>query len=780
MLENNYVTLDFLKKLTYGILSIKKEFANVSDDYKPTYAEILEGKYFPMFKDNISANRIIVGLKLLEEYSDKTSYVDKKDVVVIYPKLASVLIDNDILSLCPCGDEETINTYGIFKIIQRGEEIEQCLEERKCKVNPILSCNNNAFIINGNAISADKNTSDKRSEGIVTATYIYSGSTHTNSIIVKQEPNTISDWIYENETVDGIKISVSKPLLSNGGDTTTFTVKKLFTKHYIKRDGCGNVLMNSTKDGFVEDITSLCSVELTNNAAFKRKGNVISVDSQEVGNSERNCIITAKYLNFVSSVKIIQEKGGEITYGYTLKFDDEHLDELNYVMDSFKDADILIPIISTKDMYIDGNYHSSIPFNSLRLVNDTANNTDWVSYSITEDKKGRMNILARVKSPNLDRENVRSSRISYQNIEDPTKIITLNLTQPFCKKLRTDYSIILDGFDTYDNTNIDNCKLTIYPLVQDVFEDGRCVKHDISDPKMYFTYNCQSTDSQILDGGVLKRISFDGVHELTISHDINDSINDVILCCNFYLHGENGEILAKRENVRMVYKHSDIETYTYSFEYVGDCNLYWDYNDISKKMLKVKSCKNIFVDGYLKGEEPIGFSLRKTKGEPHFSLRKIDDSTLEARPLKVNEESKLIECSYQLTQDDTNKLLNTSLTHFKGVRTHFLKLMIYFTSNELKCDTWLENEPICDVCDDADNVLKSYNMQVGWLMKELPNCKDLILSQDMECEIGKTYKIKIKNIVYGTQEIGGNRIKDKTYVFVPNTEDDTVTIDLKI
>lgn len=780
MLDHNYVTLDYLKKLTYGILSIKKEFADVNGDYKPTYAEIIGGKYFSLFKDNISANRIVVGLHLLAEYADKSSYVDRKDVVVIYPKLVSVLIDNDILSLCPCGDEETINTYGIFKILQRGEDVETCIEERKCKVNSILTCNNDYFNVNGNTISVKKNDSDLREEGIVTTTYIYSGSTHTNSIIVKQEPNTISDWIYENETVDGIEISVSKPLLSNGGDTTTFTVKKLFTKHYIKRDGCGNVLMNSIKDGFVEDITSLCSVELTNNAAFKRKGNVISVESQEVGNSERNCIVTAKYLNFVSSVKIIQEKGGEISYGYSLRFDDEHEDELDYVIDSFKSCDILIPIISTKDMYIDGKYHSSIPFNGLRLINDSTNNSDWVSYSLTEDRNGKMNILVRVKTSNLDRENIRTSRVSYQNIEEPNKVITLNLKQPYCQKVRTDYSIILDGFGEYDNTNIDTCRLTAYPLVQDIFEDGRCVKHEISDPKMYFTFESNSSDSQILDCGVLKKVSFDGLHELTLSHYVNDTINDVVLCCNFYLHGENGEILSKRENAKVIYKHSDIETYTYSFEYVGDGDLYWDYNDISKKMLKVKSCKNIFVDGYLKGEEPIGFSIRKTKGEPHFSLRKIDDSTLEARPLKVNEENKLIECSYQLTQDDTNKLLNASLTHFKGVRTHFLTLMVYFTSDELKCDTWLENEPICDICDDTDNVLKSYNMQVGWLMKELSNYKDLILSQDMECEIGKTYKIKIKNIVYGTQEIGGNRLKDKTYMFVPNTEDDTITIDLKI
>ena len=780
MLEFRYVTIGFLKKLLYGILTIRSEYKDISDDYQPSYFEIIQGKYYPYFKDNISANKIIVGLSIDKEYNDTNSYVKIKDISVKYPKLSSLVFNNDKIDFCPCGDEVTLETNGIFKILQRKENSEICLEERNCKVNPIFLSNNNSFKVNGNKIIAEKNISEETNEGIITATYIYSGITHSNSIIVKQDPNTISDWLYENDIIDSIKINVSKNILSNNGDSCTFNVVKYFTKCLVKKDSCNNIIEKTKKSGFCEDITSLCSITLTNNVAFNRNGNKITVNKQELNNGERHCIITANYLNYKSSVKILQEKGGEVTYGYSLSF--QNSDTMEYTLKSCFEDEIKIPIKSTKDMYINDIFYSSILYNNLRLINDDNLNNDWAEFTLEEGENDILYIVVKITKSNLDRENYRSTTISYQNIEDPNLKITLTIHQPYCRKIDTKYTILTKGFEEYDNSTIKDCKLIIQPLIQDIYEDGRIETVDIIDNKLYFSYDYSTTNKDILDGGFLKKITFDGTHQLTLLYDTNNSINDVVLTCNFYLRDVNHDILARCENLTVTYKHSDVITNSYSF-YCNDdkeCHEYfltWDNNDFSKKNIKINSLKNIFVDGFLKSNEIEDFNIIIEDNKGNFSVRNINNEFVQVRPLDVNNDS-LRESIFLLKQKDSNKEIRLHLTHFKTVRTTFNRVLIYLSSDIENNDIWLENEPILEIYDDS-KLISKYSIQKGWLIKNV-NKKDLIFSSDLEFEISKKYIFKIKNIVYSTNEIGGNKIEDKIFEFICTNQDEDILIDVKI
>lgn len=781
MIEFRYVTIGFLKKLLYGILNIRQEYKDIDDEYKPTYSEIIDGKYYPYFKDNVNANKIIVGLSIVNEYEDANSYVKIKDISVIYPKLSSLVINNDNLNFCPCGDEFDIETTGFFKILQRKESSESCIDERKCKVTPILLSNNNIFKIHGNKISASKNETENTYEGIITATYIYSGVTHANTILAIQEPNSISDWIFDNDIIDTIKISVSKTHLSSSGDECTFNVMKYFTKCLVKKDSCGNIIEKTKKSGFCEDITSLCSITLTNNASFVRNGNTITVKKQELNNGERHCIITAKYLNFVSSTKIMQEKGGEITYGYTLKFEEGN--EKEFTLDSCFEQEVKIPLISTKDMYIDDIFYSSIIHKNLRLINDDSLTCDWIDFELEESDDNMLYIICKVIKSNLDKENYRNVTISYQNIDEPSLSVKLTIYQPYCRKIDTKYSIINKGFGVYDNDTIKDCKLTVYPLIQDVYEDGRIVAHEMSDNTLYFSYDYSSTDKNILDGGFLKKISFDGTHQLTLLYDINNSLNDVVLTCNFYLRDVNHDILDRCENLTVVYKHSDVVTNSYSFYCAEniDCNEYhvsWDNDDFSTKRVSIKSLKNVFVDGFLKGDEKVDFNISIVDNQGQFSVRNIDNEFVEIRPLSVNNDT-LRESIFVLKQDKTNKEIKLFLTHFKTIKTTFNTLSIYLSSNDKNHEIWLENNPICEIYDDNMKLIKKLEMQKGWLAKNI-NSNDLILSYNSEFALNKKYIIKIKNIYYSTIEIGGNKIDDKTFEFVCQDNDEEIVINLEI
>lgn len=782
MLETRYATIGFLKKLAYGILTIKKEYSEISDDYCPSYSEITDGKYFPIYKDNELANKIIIGLEVEKVYQDVSSNVEIQDIVLKYPKLSSLLISNDMINICPCGGECEIKTIGFFKIIKRSESIETCIEERKCPVRPLLKVDNNSFRINGNTVSIDKNTSEKRIEGLLTATYIYSGITHSNTLIIRQEPNTISDWVYNGEIIDSIKIDVSKSTLSSQGDTCTFSIKKYYTKRLVRKDSCGNILNNTVKSGYVDDITALCSITLSNNVSFKRDGNIISVNKQELNSGERQCIITAKYGNFVSSVKIVQERGGEITYGYTLSYEDGSLNN-EYTLNNCFKQQIQIPIKSTKDMYIDDIYYSSINYLNLRLINDDSITSDWVTFSISELQDGKIYLMCDITKPNLDRENFRDVSISYQNIDDPNSIITFTLHQPYCKKINTKYSIIASGFDTYDSTTIKDCKLTVCPLIQDVYEDGRIEVNDIIDTNLYFTYDYSSTDKNILDGGFLKQISFDGTHQLTILYDTNNSVNDVILSCNFYLRDVNHDILAKCEGISMRYLHENVTTSSYLFKFEDNdsdsCSIEWDYDDFEKKYINVSSLKKNYVNGFEGADENVDFNIMIENNDGKFSVKNIDNKILEIRPLNVDNDT-LRKSSFVIKQNISNKKLHINLTHFKALRTTLSKLMIYLSSNERKCDIWLENKPKCVIMDNNKTKLKEFDCQRGWVSTESGFMNDLIFSEDIELEIGKQYYIEISNLVYSTQEVGGNKIEKKTYSFVQENNNDDIVIEIKI
>ena len=61
-MDNNIVTLGYLKEFTKGILKLNKNISTTSDNIIVTYEDIINGVYYPYFKDSTNPKQIISGL----------------------------------------------------------------------------------------------------------------------------------------------------------------------------------------------------------------------------------------------------------------------------------------------------------------------------------------------------------------------------------------------------------------------------------------------------------------------------------------------------------------------------------------------------------------------------------------------------------------------------------------------------------------------------------------------------------------------------------------------
>lgn len=245
MLNNNFVTIGYLKSFTKGILRISQIGSNLQDDYKVTYDEIIKGLYFNYFKYDESKPKSAVDGLYIEYKDETTDYVDIKDLKLIFTKLKSLSVKCENEYISPCGGSVNLDTIANIDLMQRHINGETLYKKIEYEVNPILRSQNKDFKIEKHSIIIDANLSENTRSTIITASYSFKGKVYNSSIEIIQKSNEVSDWIFKKNITDSISIKTPTTIFPNKGGSIELKIERTFTTIYSKVDSCGNEVATS-------------------------------------------------------------------------------------------------------------------------------------------------------------------------------------------------------------------------------------------------------------------------------------------------------------------------------------------------------------------------------------------------------------------------------------------------------------------------------------------------------------------------------------------------------
>ncbi len=770
----NVVNIKFLKELTSGILKIKSPYETIQDDYKPTYKELNEGKYFNKFVDNINPTFVIIGLKVNNHYKDD-DFVYEKDVVLVYPKLTAIVIDSVNNIVPPCGAEIPLSTKAMFNIVNRTVE-EETVTPKTGLITPLYRTTNKDFEIKNSKCIIDANLEETSREATLTATYIYSGSSHSSSVIMIQQPNKVSDWLFDYDTTDYINLTATPSIISSKGGKSYFKVIRTFTKHLYRTDSCGNKLDVSATTNNKEEITTLCRFDNTNPKYFVRDTNIINVLPQEYDANDRSAIITAHYKDLSDSVMIYQEKGGEVTYTYDLMFSENNETTLTKTLDTSLLTKINIPIISNKNMLIDGEIQSSIQFDNLKFVRDT-----WYNIFI-DDSNEDIELIVEVIDVNHNRTNPRVSELIIKNGEDKNTYITLTLIQPPCAVIETKLELIAYGEGTYSIDTIKNAKIVLKPFRRFIYEDNTTRQQEGLDKGLKVAYEYTSTNDRVLKGGKLKQIDFNGTSVMKPIFSDNPYIDNVNLCVIGYIKDENGDYVAESNHSTLTLKGENIVTYTYSLCFDDDTKykeLVWDYDSTIKQQVKIKSFKYTYINGIENKCESVDVSINPINGWDDFTIRILPNNIIECNPFDINSGIDNEEGEYEVVQMGSDNKINLYLSQHSNSSNKNVKLVVDAHKKEINDNIWINDGGYVDILEEG-KPFKTVPLNTCWLYPNIGDNSDIIYEGDIELKIGKMYKFITNNIRISTPLICGNPYKQTEIevLIKPDTEEVKITIEL--
>ena len=786
---SNYVTIGYLKDFTKGVIKINSKGSSLSDGYVVSYDEIVNGEYFTYFKDNeTNPKSIVAGLYV--PYNDITSeFVSVDNLQLIFPKMMSLMVECDDVYISPCGGSVELDTMVNINLMVRTINGESVIRKITYEVNPILRKEENEFTLEKHTVSIDANLTDEDRSTIVTASYSFRNVLKNASIEIIQESNELSDWRFDYNTTDSISISACTTVFSNEGGSSTLTVKRCFTSHYYKEDSCGNKVATSAVSGNYDDVSRICQYDSTNGSVFKRSSNVITVGKQSVDASERHCIVFAEYDGCNDSITLKQEKGSSSSYDYTLKF----LNENEYAVRSLTTSlptEFTIPLISTTNLYINGEYINSIPYYDLKFVKYD----DWYDAFLDEDAE-EISIIVNVKESNPSKEFDRETELEIYNANDVTNRIRLLIKQPKNKLIRSDFKILTQGNRYFNVETIKTSKIEVKPLKIEYYEDGTSVESHCLDESHKIVCDWTSSDKKVLEGRLPKLIDFNGTHIFKpIYHNVEVNY-EVNLCVTSYIVDEDGKVISNKLSNTIELQGVDITTYEYVFEY-EDGSLYkefeWESGDLNRKDVNVICKKQHYVNGIYdcEYEIPFKFKLNNDKIDSNFSMnihRYDDNDNVEKffiYPNMDNCTENDVVRQYTLIQKESNKELQLNLIqHPLSDETHIdLDLNVLVHSKDISDDVWTDEESVLIVTDitDCKNVLvKEIPLSLCWLYEGIDNDCDYLHSGKIDLIVGHEYNFKCDNVIkliYHSKDSVTEYNLNETYVI----EDDDEGIDIII
>ena len=746
-INNNIVTLGYLKGFTKGVLKLNKNITNTSDDIIVTYEDIINGVYYPYFKDSTNPKQIISGL-CLKKREVISNIVYKENLSIIFPKLSNIEITCDNVELSPCGDKKELITYGNFNIMQRFYNGEELIKKLNCEINPILrkqDKEDELFILDGHYCLIGENLSNEDRKIMITASYGYKNVIKNSSIELIQKSNELTDWIFSHNVTTSLEISGDNTLISKDGGKCIITVKRHYTSFHYQLDSCGNKVSEKANPYNVEDISKICQYSSTNNSIFNRSVNVISVDKQPIGGDKRHCIINAKYDDCEASLTISQEEGSESHYTYTLLFNDESTFNVKTLNNSIKTS-FIIKLISNKNMIVENEIYSTIPSYDLNFVKYDK----WYDIDIIGiDEDGFINVKFNILNNNESKISDRETEVEIYNANDIDNRIKLLIRQPKNKCLKTEYDLLMEGerYFTYDT--IKRSKIALKPFKIEHYEDGTIVESNEIPNDYKIVLKGKSSDDSVLKSGNLIKVDFNGNHEMKPKYFDIEVNYDVTLSCSAYINDNNGFRVTDIKCLNILLKGNEIIEYKYEFyplfkynELNEDNIITFEYDGLNEQ------CINIISNEYkiINNEETFKCfkNIKYIGNTDNFNIEIKHDNNIYIKPKEINETNDIITSIIKFVQEDSNNEIVINLVQ-EGKPSQIYKdieLTVNVHKENVEDDLWFEMKSNLIITDiDTNEIIYELPLSKWWLCPD--SNVDSLYNGIIKLGINKLYNFNI-------------------------------------
>lgn len=701
------MTVKEIKDYYFKFLNIVlKPKISISDDYEITEEDIIKGNIFQKYISGDTLARIVNGFTIIDH-----------KIYYVYTKIYRIEILADD-NFPPCGGENEIMVNAVYSI----ESLSAFNNDVSLNDNNYLLSPVNALVTIDNPIftyekpylvNKSANNSDVNNEVTINATYYYKGIKYEASKTIVQHINSISSWLIEEEPTQFITVTLSENEVSNKGGIVLAKVERCFTRIYYKKDSCGNKIGGKSEPGLVEDITKKCLITSSNKKLYNVNKNIITIPKQPTGALKRECIITARYKDFIGTAIITQKEGGKISYSQELSF-------LDGSKTQFIDLETSLPterkinIISKEYKYIDGEYDSVSNTNEIEITSDS----DWVYGVQGEDETG-VNITIKVTNTNTDKNNDREAVLVITSTENPDLSIKLIISQQSLDIVKEEYHCVFVSNGEFLSEEINNAKLYFHPYKIITFENGDTEETEIEDFISY-KYTTNSSDDKLLN--INSIYEKEKNYYIKFNNLSSYSMKDIVVNAKLTFYGKHGEKLFDSEKAIITVKGNQIIDYNYELCFDGHNKfekLSWT-NTSEPKYIKINSIRHKLINGKNAGKEQIPFKIGiydkngKEYFNDDFSIKIVNDEIL-VFPVKTN---KNVNNIYTIIQKETGEKITLNLEYKIKKSSIKVPLKVIVYSNNIGKDIWTgENGYLL-----IDNSI-SIKLHPCWLS---PNMKDNI------------------------------------------------------
>lgn len=671
------MTVKELKDYYFKFLKITlKPKISVSDDYEVTEEDIESGRIFQKYIPSDTLTKIVNGFAVIEH-----------KIYYVYTKLHRIeILADDFFP--PCGGESEIMVNAVYAV--RGlstfnfDTLLSGKDSYLCPVNALVKIDNPLFTYEKPyLINYEPNNTEENKVVNVSASYYYKGTKYEASKTITQNINTNSSWLVEEEPTQSITLTLSENVVSNKGGIVLAKVEREFTRAYYKKDSCGNKIAEKEETGLTEDITKKCLITSSNKKQFSVSKNIITLSKQDIGALQRECTITARYMEYTDSAVIVQKEGGKITYTQELTFPDGN--KTSFVdFETSLPIERKIPIISKEYKYIDGEYVSASNTNEIKIESDS----DWVYGVPGEDEKG-VNVDVRITATNFDKYNDKEATLTITSTINPDLVIKLIVSQQALEIVKEDYYCVFISDGEYTSEEIDKEELFFHPYKILTYEDGETEETNIED-YITFKYASKSGDEGRLNVSAITKRGED--YYVSFNNLSAYSMKDIIVNIKLMFYDQHGERLFESDKASIVVKGNQIVDYDYELCFNGHNKfeeIEW-VNSTAPKYIKVNSLKHKLVNGKYAGKEQIPYKvgIYDEKGKEYFdntfSIKIANDEIL-VFPVKT---SKNVNKTYTITQKESGLQTSFKLSYKVKKSTVKVPLKVIVYSNSIGKDVW--------------------------------------------------------------------------------------------
>lgn len=777
----SYITLGQLNELVDGKLPLVKADLSILEERK-MYGDtdklpygVLYGEKPIFYRKHAKANDPrwdFDGLVIENQYENDNDYVDVHDVSLIYNRVTSISVEKDVYISSACGDN--INVFGEITIetVERkyGEE-EKVIDTVTVKGSLLLLIDKDVTWVsklnddvNSRTLVVETNGSTTPRRTNIKAVYYYRNQKAETEFTLRQEGNSMSDWIEDGRRIYSITLDLDKNFTSNSGDYVKMTVYKNYAIEYHQEDMCGNIIAQKYVSGNSSDITSLCAFSLSNTKGFKRVNSGIVVDKQMPDSSERKTTITATYCGFIDKKVLKQESGNKVSERTELYFNENTSASLTTYLDNAKAQTFSIPFTAKIVRFANGEDLSEEQITSLSASTEC----EWINvYVSTKESKLVIDVD---KNKSLEEE-----RIGYvslkENISDKEIFLTINQARNEIESM--EYSIEVKGQSFYEIHEMDNAKLIVKPITTINYTDGGKTTQDGLVGNVSLMVSGYSTDRTVIKLGKLEKEDEYYIYTPIIVG--GTSLSNTDLASYFVVVDEEGKELSERVTKIITIEGRTEITYSYDFTF-SDNNvsktLIWSKNNLTKnRNVEVVSKKSTYKNGILQVTEPQSFKYFGLDDAASFFDVSYGNNIINFVP-SVDSFEETIMKKFVVFQNFTQEQLIINLMLSTQGDVKDIDFNVVLKQETPFIDIWTNDGAYVNVKNLRTEDVIKVNLSKGWMGSSEESNSDTLCSTTLPFIVGDTYEFK----TVGLQILkNGSELIGEDYNILETKEiDDTV------